>query len=293
MKIKGVIPAVVTPFQRDEKLDLGALRVIIERLLKAGVHGIFVVGSTGEFWALSREEKRNIFETAVETVSGRVPVYAGTCANTTDEAVFLSKDAEDAGADFVSVLTPSFINPSDDELYLHYKAVVEAIKIPVILYSNPPRTNILLSTSLVHRLAQDFERMAGIKDSSGDLAQTADYINTTPERFRVIAGRDTLIFATFMMGGRAAIAATANIVPEIVVGIYENFARGNLDEARNLQKKLAPLRLAFSLGSFPSVIKEAAELIGLPAGPCRRPIGPLSPENREKLKNILQEMGLS
>lgn len=292
MKIKGVIPAVVTPFQRDEKLDLGALRVIIERLLKAGVHGIFVVGSTGEFWALSREEKRKIFETAVETVAGRVPVYAGTCANTTAEAVLLSKDAEDAGCDFVSVLTPSFIKPSDDELYLHYKAVVEAIKIPIILYSNPARTNILLSTSLVQRLAEDFEQMAGIKDSSGDLTQTADYINTTPERFRIIAGRDTLIFATLVMGGPAAIAATANIVPEIVVNIYENFARGNLDEARNLQKKLAPLRLAFSFGSFPSVIKEAAELTGLPAGPCRRPIGPLLPENREKLKIILQKLGV-
>ncbi len=292
MKIEGVIPAVVTPFQEDGKLDLGALKVIIERLLKAGVHGIFVVGSTGEFWALSREEKRSIFETAVETVAGRVPVYAGTCANSTAETVLLSKEAEDAGCDFVSVLTPYFIKPSDDELYLHYKAVAEAIKIPVILYSNPARTNILLSTSLVRRLAEDFERVAGVKDSSGDLTQTAEYINSTPERFRVIAGRDTLIFPTLMMGGPAAIAATANIVPEIVVGIYEKFSQANFDEARKWQKKLAPLRLAFSLGSFPSVIKAAAELRGLPAGPCRRPIGPLSPENREKLKNILQGMGV-
>ncbi len=292
MKIEGVIPAVVTAFQEDEKLDLGALKVIIERLLKAGVHGIFVVGSTGEFWALSREEKRSIFETAVETVAGRMPVYAGTCANSTAETVLLSKEAEDTGCDFVSVLTPYFIKPSDDELYLHYKAVAEAIKIPVILYSNPARTNILLSTSLVRRLAEDFERVAGVKDSSGDLTQTAEYINSTPERFRVIAGRDTLIFPTLMMGGPAAIAATANIVPEIVVGIYEKFSQGNFDEARKWQKKLAPLRLAFSLGSFPSVIKEAAELRGLPAGPCRRPTGPLLPENREKLKNILQGMGV-
>jgi 4-hydroxy-tetrahydrodipicolinate synthase len=292
MKIEGIIPAVVTPFDRDANLDLGALKVIIERLLEAGVHGIFVVGSTGEFWALSRQEKRSIFETAVETVAGRVPVYAGTCANCTAETVLLSKEAESAGCDFVSVLTPSFIKPSDDELYLHYKAVVEAIKIPIILYSNPARTNILLSTRLVQRLAQDFERMAGVKDSSGDLTQTAEYIDNTPERFCAIAGRDTLIFATLMMGGRAAIAATSNIVPEIVVGIYENFRQGNLVEARNLQSQLAPLRLAFALGSFPSVIKEAAELRGLPAGPCRRPIGPLTPENREKLKDILQKMGI-
>ncbi|KPJ63103.1 MAG: dihydrodipicolinate synthase [Planctomycetes bacterium DG_23] len=290
MKIEGIIPAVVTPFDKDENLDLGALKVIIGRLLEAGVHGIFVVGSTGEFWALSPEEKRRIFEAAVETVAGKVPVYAGTCANSTAETVLLSKEAESAGCDFVSVLTPSFIKPSDEELYLHYKAVVDAIKIPAILYSNPARTNILLSTSLVRRLARDFEQVAGIKDSSGDLTQTAEYINSTPERFSVIAGRDTLIFATLMMGGPAAIAATSNIVPEIVVGIYENFSQGNLDEARKLQRQLAPLRLAFSLGSFPSVIKEAAELKGLPAGPCRRPIGPLTPENREKLKNILQRM---
>ncbi|MGQ9630160.1 MAG: 4-hydroxy-tetrahydrodipicolinate synthase [bacterium] len=290
-KLEGIIPAVVTPFDSNEELNEEGLRTILNFLIDKGVHGLFVVGSTGEFWALTNEEKKRIYDVSVDCVGGRVPLCVGTCANTTREVIDLSRYAERAGADYVSILTPSFIKPSDEELFAHYAAVAEAVDIPILLYSNPSRTGIPLSTKLVASLAERYSNIVGIKDSSGDLTQTTEYIRRCPEGFKVIAGMDTLIFATLVHGGVGAIAASANIVPEIVVGIYENFKRGDLSKALEFQNRLAPLRIAFSLGSFPVVLKEGAEIIGLPAGPARRPIGPMKPEKREELRRIIASLG--
>ena len=288
--IKGIIPAMVTPFNEDESLNEDGLRIVIDRLIDKGVHGIFTIGSTGEFWAMSVEEKRRVYEITVEATGKRVPVYLGTCANTTAEAVVLSEYAQEAGAECISVLTPSFIRPTDDELFDHYAAIAKSVDIPVLLYGNPARTGVPLSTALVARLASAFENIVGIKDSTGDLTQSMEYVLKCPKDFKLIMGRDTLIFAALMHGAAAAIAASANVAPEIAVGIYENFVAGDLEEALRFQRKLAPLRLAFTLGSFPVVLKEGAEMVGLPAGPARPPIGPMTPENREQLRRILIEL---
>ena len=286
-EIKGIIPAVITPMNGDESISRSGLEAVIERVLAGGVHGVFAVGSTGEFYALSADEKKTLYRWTVETVRGRVPVYAGTAANTTREAVALTRAAEDAGADFVSVLTPSFIRPTDEELYGHYAGVARATARGVVLYGNPARTGVHLSPELVERLADEFENVVGIKDSSGDLSLTAEYVRRTPERFSVIAGRDTLIYATLAVGGRAAIAASANICPKLVVQVYEAFCAGELKRARRAQERLAPLRRAFSLGTFPGVLKEGAEIVGLPAGPCRKPVGRLPAEKRRELERLI------
>ena len=287
----GIIPAMVTPLTAADEVNPTALRRLTEYLIEGGSHAVFATGSQGEFWAFSADEKQHIWETVVEAARGRVPVYAGTAAVTTREAIELTRRAEASGVDAVSVLTPYFVSPNDKQLYDHYRAIAEATALPVLLYSNPARTGVKLSVDLVAKLAE-VKNIVGIKDSSGDLELTAEYIRVAPAKFSVLMGRDTLIYAALTYGARGAIAATANVKPALVASIYDRFIAGDLEGARQAQRDLAPLRLAFSWGTFPVVIKEALDLMGMEAGPSRAPVGPLNPEQRERLKGVLQGMGL-
>lgn len=288
---EGIIPAMVTPFDSEGKMNENVLREFVNYLVEKGVHGLFPVGSQGEFYALEKEEKKKIIETVVDEVNGRVPVYAGTGAITTKDAIMLTQMAEDIGVDAVSIITPFFVSPDDNELYEHYLAVARSTSLPILLYNNPGRTGVNLSIDVVVRLSR-VENIVGIKDSSGDMALTAEYIRNTDDDFCVLAGRDTLIYATLSYGGKGAIAATANVAPEIVIRIYEAYMRGDMEEAKKAQERLAPLRVAFSLGTFPAVAKDALELMGVPVGATRAPVKPVKDENKKKLKEILKEMGL-
>ncbi len=290
LEVKGIIPAMVTPLDKNEELDEDGLREIVNYLIDSGVHGVFVCGSQGENYALRDDEKKQAIKVTVDEANGRVPVYAGTGDITTRTVIELSRYARDVGVDAVSVITPFFIKPTQEELYKHYKAVAKAVDIPTLLYNNPGRTGVNLDVSTVKRLAQ-IDNIVGIKDSSGDLTLTAEYIRSCPDDFAVIAGRDSLILATLLYGGKGAIAATANVVPKLVVGIYESFIKGDIDRAKDLQFKLLPLRLAFDLGTFPVVIKEAMNLIGKPAGPAKSPVAHLNEDDRKKLKDILKNFG--
>ena len=289
--ISGIIPAMITPMAADGAVDEGGLEELVEYLVGAGVDGVFAVGTAGEFWALSPQEKERIFVRTVKAAAGRVPVYAGTTANTTAGAMDLARRAERAGVDCLSVLTPTFIAPDDAQLYAYYRAVAAAVEVPVLLYSNPDRTGNRLSVDLVTRLATEVEGIVGIKDSAGDMAQTAEYLRRTPEEFRVLMGRDTLIYAGLTHGAVGAIAASANIAPELSVGIFENFAWGDLKRALEFQQRLAPLRSAFALGTFPAMLKAGVELLGMKAGPPRAPVGALDAGQREALRRVLVEIG--
>lgn len=290
MEIKGIIPAMVTPFDQVEALNEEALRQLVNYLIEGGVHGLFPIGSQGEFYALTAEEKGRVWEIVVEEAAGRAPVYAGTTAVTTREVIALNKVAERAGVDAVSVMTPFFITPNQEELYQHYTTIADATRLPVILYSNPGRSGGLnLSVDVVARLAEH-PNIVAIKDSSGDFSLTAAYIRCTGDDFTVLLGRDTLIYAGLLHGAKGAIAATANVVPALVMEIYQAFVEEDFRRALEAQNRLAPLRQAFGLGTFPVVVKEALTLIGINAGPARSPVGPLTAERREKLKNVLQMM---
>jgi len=294
MEIHGIIPAMVTPFHADESLNEDALRQLVNHLIAGGVHGLFPTGSQGEFYALTPDEKQRVWEIVLDETAGRTPVYAGTGAMTTREVIALNKRAERAGIQAVSVLTPMFITPTQDELYCHYIAIAEATTLPVLLYNNPGRTGVHLSPGLVGRLAEH-PNIIGVKDSSGDLSLTLEYLRQTADvphtdGFAVLMGRDTLIYAGLLHGAVGAIAATANVAPALVVAIYEAFIAGDLDRGLAAQNALAPLRQAFELGTFPGVIKSALALLGIPAGPARGPVGALSPENHEKLKRLVGEI---
>ena len=288
---RGIIPAMVTPFDRQGKVSEDSLRKLIDYLMEGRVHGLFPVGSQGEFYALEKEEKKKIMEIVLDQVKGKVRVYAGTGAITTKETITLTKMAEDIGVDAASIITPFFISPTQNELYEHYLAVAKSTNLPLLLYNNPARSGVSLSADLVVRLSK-VDNIVGIKDSSGDMSLTAEYIRRTSNDFSVLAGRDTLIYGTLLYGGKGAIAATANVAPKLVVEIYEAYVRGDIEQAKKAQAELAPLRLAFSLGSFPVVIKDALELMGIKAGTTRAPIKSLNKDKQEMLRNTLQQMGL-
>ena len=290
-KPKGIIPAMVTPLDDNGNVNERTLRKLTNHLINGKVHGLFVVGSTGEWYGLDMDQKKKTFETVVEETNGRVPIYAGTGAVTTKETVILTKMAKDVGVNAASILTPVFISPNQQELYHHYCDIANSVDIPILLYNNPGKTGINLTADLVERLSK-IDNIIGIKDSSGDMTLTGEYIRRTNDSFYVLAGRDTLILSTLIYGGKGAIAATANIVPKFVVKIYEEYIKGNIKEALKAQYDLAPLRLAFSLGSFPVVMKEGLKLMGIDTGNTFKPIEPMTEDNKIKLKKILEEMGV-
>lgn len=291
LEVKGIIPAMVTPSDESGKIIEDSLRKLTRYLIDGGVHGLFAIGGQGEFWAFTPPQKKRVLEIVLEEAKGRVPVYAGTGAVTTDEAVRLTRMAADIGADAVSVITPYFIKPNDDELFEHYAAIARSVKIPVLLYNNPARTNISLPAGLVERLSH-IDNIVGIKDSSGDMTLTAEYIRRTGKDFAVLAGRDTLIYGTLVYGGRGSITATANVAPKLVVEIYEAYVAGDLKRSLEAQFRLAPLRLAFEFGTFPVVIKEALQMIGINAGEAVRPVGGLSGAKRDELRQVLAGLGI-
>ncbi len=289
---KGVIPALITPLDGKGNVSESATRKLLNYVIEGGVHGVFVIGTTGEFYGLNYREKKQLMEITMDEVSGRVPVYAGTGAITTRECIELTEIAEQCKVDAVSILTPMFIKPSQTELYEHYKAIAQSTSLPVVLYNNLPKTGVTITPATLEKLA-DIENIVAIKDSTGDLTLTGEYIRLTKDKdFNVLMGRDTLIHAALCYGATGAIASCANVAPRICADIYDLFIKGDLEGSLREQYRLAPLRIAFSLGTFPAMIKESLEMLGIEAGPCVAPAGRLSDEEHAQLKKVLTEMGL-
>jgi 4-hydroxy-tetrahydrodipicolinate synthase len=285
----GVVPAMATPFTADFRLDESRVGELIEWYLRSGVHGISVAGSQGEFFSLDRDEHLRLIEIAVRTIAGRVPLYAGTGAVTTRESIRLTQAAEAMGADLALLITPYFIQPSQDELVAHYRAVAKATKLPVMLYNNPPRTSVnVLPSTLVRCMAED--NVVGVKDSSGDLTQSIEYLLTAPRPALLFAGRDTIALAMMLHGGHGTISPAANVFPRLMVRLYAALRAGNLAEAMRLSNVFAPLRAAWALGSFPVVIKEAMRLAGHSAGPARPPIAGLSEAALGTLRAVVEKI---
>jgi 2-dehydro-3-deoxy-D-pentonate aldolase len=292
MQIHGIIPPVVTPMRSNEDLDLPRLRWFLDHLLEQGIHGIFVLGTNGEFFALDECEKQEIIVEAVAHVRKRVPVVAGTGAESTREAVRLTKIAEREGADGVSVITPYYVSPSQSELFDHYRRIADSTSLPVLLYNNPAMAGgVKIDPSTVARLAQ-VSNIVGIKDSSGDLQNTNEYIRVVPAEFAVLQGRDTLIFPSLLCGARGAVPASANVAAKICAEIYEAFRIGDLDKARNAQLRLNPIRLSLAIGTAPGGVKAALQMLGIPVGPSRLPVCPVEPARQEGLRCALLQAGL-
>lgn len=288
---RGIIPPVVTPFDKAGVIDSRALKRVIDYVISNGVHGVFFGGSQGEFFSMTVEERIELYEQATALVAGRVPVFAGTAAITTHETIKLSIAAEKAGCNALSIIGPYFIKPNQEELYRHYMTVADAVSIPILLYNNPDRVGYNLPVALLERLAIA-GNIVGMKDSGGDLTYVNDVIRRLPEDFAVFCGRDTVILNVLASGGAGAVPASGNVAPKLIVGLYNAVQCGDFVSARAMQAELALLRNAFALGSFPVVIKEALDLLGMDVGPARLPIQPLQPDKREELRKVLVEMKL-
>jgi 4-hydroxy-tetrahydrodipicolinate synthase len=289
---KGIIPALITPLTPEGKINEKAVRKLLNFVIDGGVHTVFVIGTTGEFYGLTHNEKRELMQITIDEVKGRVPVYAGTGAITTRECIQITQIAEECGVDAVSVLTPMFISPNQKEIYDHYKAVAASTSLPMLLYNNQPKTGVNITAATAAKLA-DIENIVGIKDSTGDMTLTGEYIRLTKgKNFSVLMGRDTMIHAALCCGASGSIAACANVAPRLCADIYDKYMAGDIKGSLESQYTLAPLRIAFTLGTFPTVIKEALELMGIEAGPCFAPVGPMTVEEKEQLKKVLMQMGI-
>ena len=292
-EFKGIIPPIVTPITKDEEINFEELGKVIDYVLSGGVHGVFPLGSNGEFYAHDFETQKQIIEFTVNHVNKRVPVYAGATHITTKRTIKLAKTAEEAGADALSVLTPMFITPNEQELYDHFAEIANATELPVILYNNPGKTGNNISIAQLKRLAK-IKNIIGIKNTSPNFAQTIQYIEATKEieDFEVLSGIDYYIFSTLCHGGVGAVAGTANVAPKLVVDIYEKYVKGDIKGAIDAQKKLVPLRDAFGSGTFPVVAKDCLKLMGIISETAVKPVTSCSEEKIEKLKTLLNDLNL-
>ena len=284
---KGAIPALVTPLDSSGELLEDALRHVLDHVIGNGVHGVFVLGSSGEIYGLSDAQKRRVVEITVEHVAGRVPVYAGASEITTRDCIATARMvAEVGGVSALSVLTPYFMTPTQSELITHYTRIAESTDLPVILYTNPGRTQVDLDVDTVLTLAQ-VPGIIGLKDSSGDLDAVRAILARRPAGFSVLMGRDTLIYDALAAGADGAIASTGNVVPRLVAGIYDAFVAGDLDLARARQERLTPLRDLLDKATFPVVLKEGLRFAGVDAGVCFAPASELLEPYRTQLAEVV------
>ena len=293
-KPKGIIPPIVTPFSSDGSIDFDAYRMMVNHLIEDGVHGVFPMGTTGEFYAVSDEEYRKLLEVTVETVAGRVDVYAGANSITTRGVIRQIRICEQIkGIDALSVLTPMFVSQTQEELYQHYKTIAESTHMPIILYNNKPKTNVTIEPATAARLAR-IPNIIGVKDSTGDFTNTLEYVRLTRdvEDFSVLLGRDTLIYAGLCCGCAGSIASCSNVAPRLVADIYDKYMAGDHAGALEAQFKLNPLRIACNMGTFPAVIKEGLVMQGIPVGKCLEPIGELQSDEKDKLRQVLRDLEL-
>lgn len=288
--IKGIIVPILTPMNEDESLNLPELRNQIERLIAAGVHGIFPFGTNGEGYILSEQEKEQVLEVCVDQVKGRVPIYAGSGCISTKDTIRQSLRAKELGADVLSIIVPSFASASQNELYEHYRAIAKSVDLPILLYNIPARTGNAIAPATVARLAE-IDNIVGAKDSSGNFDNILQYIERTRGKdFVVLSGNDSLIFWTLLAGGRGGIAGCANVFPKNMVAIYENFLKGDMAAARQAQDAIRPFRDTFRFGNPNTIVKTATALLGYPVGKCRAPFNGLSDEGVEAVKQALAQL---
>ena len=287
---EGIITPIVTPVNRDENqsINFEALKDLIEHLISHGVKGIFLLGSNGEFHVIDEEEKIELARQTIKIVNHRVPVFVGTGCCSTKETIRLSKKMEELGADAISVITPYFLKPSDDDLYVHYKAVADSVDIPIILYNIPKATGCPLSPELVDKLA-DIDNIKAIKDSSGELDRLEAYAKIAKEKdFELLVGSDSKITYAYNLGATAAVAGTSNVIVDTLVGLDRALRLGDEEQAIQLQKDIDVLRGVLKLGTVPSVIKRSCELANIAkVGPARLPVQELSQEDDKKILEML------
>jgi len=286
----GSLVAIVTPFKKGT-LDEKALGDLIEWQIAQGTHGIVPCGTTGESATLTHEEHERVVAFTIEAARRRVPVIAGSGSNSTDEAIALTKHAKKAGADGALLITPYYNKPTQEGLYRHYKAVAEAVDLPIVLYNIPGRTSVNMLPATVARLSS-IEHIVAIKEGSGSLQQVSDIIQACGEQMTVLSGDDALTLPMMALGAKGVITVTANIVPRDMANMVDAFAAGKLADARKLHYKMSPLFAALFYETNPIPVKEAMGMMGKCSAELRLPLCPMAADTREKLSRALKDYGL-
>jgi len=290
-QFKGAFVAIVTPFT-DGKIDEKELIDLIEFQIAGGTHGIVPCGTTGESATMSHEEHQRVVELTIKTVNGRVPVVAGSGSNSTSESIALTRHAKEAGADGALVITPYYNKPSQEGLYRHFKAVAEAVDIPIILYNVPSRTGVNMLPETVARCAR-ITNIIGIKEATGDLNQVSEVIRLCPDDFIVLSGDDFTSMATVAIGGKGVISVTSNVAPADMAGMMEAALADDMAKARELHYKLFPLIQAMFFDTNPVPAKTTLALMGKISGANpRMPICEMSAAALEKMKKVISAYGL-
>jgi 4-hydroxy-tetrahydrodipicolinate synthase len=286
----GSIVAIVTPF-RNGKLDERAFGDLIEWQIANGTNGIVPCGTTGESATLTHDEHHRVVRLTVEVAKGRIPVIAGTGSNSTDEAISLTRHAKDAGADGALLITPYYNKPTQEGLYRHYKAVAEAVDMPLVLYNIPGRTGVNMLPATVARLAV-MKNIVGIKEGSGSVQQASDIAQACGDRLTVLSGDDPLTLPMMAVGAKGVITVTANVMPKEMAQLVASFQAGRIDEARRIHFALSALFAALFYETNPIPVKEALGMMGKIDPELRLPMCAMSADNRNQLTRVLKEMRL-
>ncbi|KPI46197.1 dihydrodipicolinate synthase [Clostridioides difficile] len=288
MKYKGIICAMITPFDENQNINPQATCELIDYLIDKGVYGLFILGTNGECHVLTDDEKVEFAKIVINHTNNRVPVFVGTGGNSTREVITLSKRMEEIGANALSIITPYFVTPTQQELILHYKSIADSVNLPIMMYNMPGKTGINIEPDSVRELSK-IKNIVGIKDSSGRLDNMKAYIEAIEgEDFSVFSGSDSLILDSLKAGGKGAVAATANFLTEIDIAIYENFMNGDLEKAQEAQNSIEELRRILKLGTIPSVIKKTVVLNGINVGTARLPVTEPTGESLEEIKQVVE-----
>src|SRR5512139_2180237 len=287
---KGSIVAIVTPF-KNGKFDEKAYGDLIEWHISQGTHGIVPCGTTGEASTLDFEEHYRVIEVAVRAANKRIPVIAGTGANSTDEAIDLTKKAKELGADGALLVTPYYNKPTQEGLYRHYKLIAETVDISMVLYNVPGRTAVNMLPATVARL-EEVRNIVAIKEDTGDMKQVSELIRLCGHKMAVISGDDFTTLTLLALGGKGVITVTGNIMPKDQAEMVNAWERGDIAKARELHYKLEPVNAAMFIETNPIPVKTALVMMGKIQEEFRLPLCEMAPANKEKLKGVLKAAGL-
>jgi 4-hydroxy-tetrahydrodipicolinate synthase len=291
-----VIPAIVTPFREDERIDCSIWQILIDTLIAAGVDGLFVGGSSGEFCTMDMEERVVTLRFCIQAIAGRVPMIANVGCISTRDTIALAQQAEGIGVDAVAVITPYYIKPTQQELTDHLVDVCRSVRLPVLAYNFPFHGGVEVAPETVTAVAARAANLSGIKDSSGQMDRLLAYRKAVADReFAVFTGGEHIMLAALEAGCAGTINAAANIAPKLFVDLYRHYREHRREEALRLQILAAETNVALGLHTFPSVVKEGLAMVGLPPGPCRRPVGKMPDDARRKLATLvghLKEAGM-
>ncbi|WP_311214688.1 MULTISPECIES: 4-hydroxy-tetrahydrodipicolinate synthase [unclassified Arthrobacter] len=292
-QLKGVLTALATPFTPEGTIDVGALRLLVDRSIDGGVDGVVACGSTGEFAALRAEERRLVIETVTEHTAGRVPVVAQTGAVSTAEAISNSLHAQECGVDVLMLITPYYEPISLEETTNYLRTVAQSVELPVMLYNLPSATGVNLDPNTVGRLAREVENISYIKDSSGDMGQATQLIHHHSDYISTIVGWDALILSALTEGAPAVMAGTANILPREIVAVQRAVAAGDFTTARSEWNRIYPLIDAILTSPFVPAVKAALSILGQPIGTPRRPSADLDAASVSRIQGLVNELRLS